>query len=216
MKHAHNFNDLTGKRFGRLLVVGYAGKNKHGQTQWLVKCDCGKENTLPNASLTAGRTRSCGCLLVETSIRRATTHGRGNTANPEYACWSNMRQRCLTPGATNYKDYGGRGIKVCDRWLNSFENFIADMGMPPTPKHQIERRDNNGNYEPSNCYWATRKEQANNQRSTVILTLNGESKTISQWAEKSGLGYRTFYQRVTRYGYSLERALTTPLWGKRI
>lgn len=216
MKRAHNFDNKTGRRYGNLLVISFSGMSKHGKPLWLCRCDCGKEKAILGNSLVCERTVSCGCVKSETTRARMTTHGRGNTENPEYACWSNMRQRCLTPGATNYKDYGGRGIKVCERWKNSFENFISDMGMPPTPKHQIERRDNNGNYEPSNCYWATRKEQANNQRSNVILTLNGESKTVAQWADKAGLVYKTFYQRLFTYGWGLQRALTEPVRGKRI
>ena len=142
---------------------------------WLCQCECGNLFEASISNIMRGDTKSCGCLSREKSADRikaiATTHGQRKTRL--YQTWLNMKQRCTNPAYKQYDDYGGRGIIACQRWMDSFEFFSADMGDPPSDKHTIERRETNGNYEPSNCYWATRDEQAVNKRNNINLTYNG-------------------------------------------
>lgn len=189
-----NLIDINGKKFGKWLVLGDApirGKN----TFVRCLCDCGVEKEVNKASLTHGRSKSCGC---EYNV----THGYTTKGNirTEYNAWDGMKKRCYSPTNRAYKYYGGRGIKVCDRWLNSFENFLADMGNKPTPEHTLERIRVNGNYTPSNCRWATMKEQGNNKRNTVRITFKGQTKTASEWAEEFGCKRMQIYGRYRSTG----------------
>ena len=156
--------DFTGRKFGKLIVIKKIPSNKI-TTRYLCKCECGSERIIDAARLASGRSTRCmSCAQREISIRR--THGMSRSA--EYSIWINMRKRCLNPNTIGWKNYGGRGIRVCKRWLHSFENFLADMGKRPSKNHSIDRIKNNGNYEPSNCRWATKAEQNHNRRPMTV------------------------------------------------
>ena len=198
--------DLTGKKFNRLVALRQEGKRGTHYT-WVCRCDCGSETSVRASDLTSGAIKSCGCLVKETSrvigSKVLTTHGR--SASRVYRIWLAMRSRCSRKSNAQYKDYGGRGITVCDRWL-SFENFLADMGEPPSSEHTIERRDNDGPYTPENCRWATRGEQANNKRTSHFITHDGQTLTLTQWSMKLGIPPMTIWNRLRR-GWTVADAL---------
>lgn len=133
------------------------------------------------------------------------------TRSAEYRTWQALRNRCENPNDTKYHLYGGHGIKVCERWRESFANFYADMGPKPSPRHSVERRDGNGPYSPENCYWATYKQQNRNTSRNRMITFRGETLSLAEWAERTGIGYAALTHRVMRAGWSVERALTTPV-----
>jgi hypothetical protein len=197
--------DRLGQRYGRLLVTERAPNKSETDTnaRWKCLCDCGRETTQYGQDLNKGKVISCGCWNEEKRFK----HGLANT--PVHRVWIGMRSRCNNPKAREYVNYGGRGIKVCERW-DSFENFVADMGVRPEG-YSIDRINNDGNYEPSNCRWATTTQQLNNRRVNRVLELNGERKTIGEWSEKLGIGWYTIRSRVDRYGWTIEKALTTPV-----
>lgn len=202
-------------RFGRLTVIAEAERivspSGFSTVAALVRCDCGVEKIIRARGLVVGDTNSCGCLQKElTAVKiaeRSTTHGQSGKANrtPEYYTWSTMKDRCRNPKNASYPNYGGRGIRVCERWIESYETFYADMG--PRPKgHSIERVDANGSYEAENCRWATSKEQANNRRSSRYLTIDGVTKTIANWADESGVNFHVVYSRL-RNGWTEKDAV---------
>lgn len=158
--------DLTGKRFTRLLVLEAAGKNKNGKSVWKCLCDCGNIKITSVSSLNNGDTRSCGCWNREKLAAANVKHGAARTGalTPEFRSWMGMRARCYNPKSIGYKNYGGRGIAVCEAWRNDFRTFLADVGPKPSPRHSLDRIDNDGNYEPGNCKWSTPKEQVHNRR----------------------------------------------------
>lgn len=206
--------NLLGQRFGRLSVLARDGANAKGKAMWRVRCDCGAEKTVVGQVLYQGDTRSCGCLNSEQKrqicVDQNTTHGdapRGKRCF-EYRCWVNMIQRCENPDSTGWSHYGGRGIRVCARW-KTYENFLADMDRRPSSKHTLDRIDPNGDYEPSNCRWLTMKEQENNRTNNRLLTFQGRTQTLMQWAEETGLKRETISKRLDRLGWSVEDALST-------
>ena len=152
--------DLTGQRFGKLIVIERA-PNQGRNTMWKCQCDCGSITTTRSDSLRSNMTRSCGCLIGEVNSTHGMSRGDGSYL---YEIWKHMRYRCTNPNNHAWKDYGGRGIIVCERWMDSFENFYEDMGHRPSPNHSIDRIDNNGNYDPTNCRWATASQQQQNKR----------------------------------------------------
>lgn len=212
----HNFLDITGDRYGRLVVIGYAGSHaSRNRTYWYCKCDCGTFVKVGRSHIRSGKTKSCGCLFDESVSVGKQTHGHALERNQSktYHTWSSMKRRCYNKKASNYDRYGGRGIQVCDRWLNSFENFLEDMGEKPDGM-TIERLKSNGNYAPENCKWADNIEQANNKSNNRILDFDGKSMTVAQWARELGLSYKTLSLRLLR-GWSVEKTLTGQ-YGKKL
>jgi hypothetical protein len=199
--------NLTGQRFTRLLVLGSANeKTPWGHRLWNCVCDCGKEVKVTTGSLQSGNNKSCGCYNSDVTAernRQNATHGLSKTSL--YQTWNAMLQRCNNPNSNNWQDYGGRGIKVCQRW-QTFENFYADMGQIPSPEHTLDRINNNGNYEPSNCRWATMIEQQNNRRSNKIIVYKGVSYTVAELARTHGINIATFEYRLNR-GWTIEQAV---------
>lgn len=197
--------DRIGERYGRLLVTERAPNKSEKDTnaRWKCVCDCGGQSIQYGQDLKKGKVVSCGCWNDEKRHK----HGMARTA--VYHVWQQMIQRCENPNERAYHNYGGRGIKVCERW-KTFENFIADMGVRDKG-YSLDRIDNDGNYEFSNCRWATTKQQLNNRRNNRILELNGERMTIGEWADKLGIKWDTIRSRVDRYGWTIEKALTTPV-----
>ncbi len=194
--------DLTGQRFGRLVVKKYSHANNRRYAMWHVKCDCGHEKNIMGFNLIHEHTKSCGCLKYNKP------NGHGMSKTPIYQIWRGMKMRCLNKNDSAYKYYGARRITVCDRWLQ-FENFYKDMGDKPEGL-TIDRIDNNGNYEPRNCKWSTPMEQANNMRNNIILTHNGVTMTLSQWARKLGIGYDTLRKRI-KNGWPVKEILFAPI-----
>lgn len=219
MSEIGKFIDLTGERFGRLTVIEYKGtkKRKKGNKSdslWLCQCDCGTKKIIYGRALKDGGTKSCGCLRKEILLHKK--HGMSNTRL--FKAWTCMTQRCKNPNDGAYKNYGGRGITVCEGWLgeNGFENFYGwAMKNGYSDDLTIDRINVNGDYEPSNCRWATMKEQQNNKRNNHIISLNGEEHTISEWSRITGINKETIEARVNRYGYTDEEALMIPIRGKR-
>jgi hypothetical protein len=202
--------DLSSRIFGRLTVLVRHSSTRHG-LKWQCRCTCGLNVVVYSSALLSGRTQSCGCLHDECS-NKAKTHGHGRTGakrSPEHRIWDAMIQRCTNPNNKHYKNYGNRGIKVCPRWRD-FAQFYRDCGPRPSPKHTIERVDNDKGYAPANCKWATRKEQQNNRRNNRLLCFKGATKTLTQWAETLGMSPGAVAARI-RLGWSTERALTVPV-----
>lgn len=198
------FYSITGETFGRWEVISYAGKSK-----WLCRCSCGTFREVSKNSLVSGASTSCGCHIAEMRKGSAPPNkSHGLTNSPTWKIWRDMRTRCNNPNATSYSKYGGRGIRVCSRW-DSFESFLKDMGERP-PSTSLDRIDVNGDYEPSNCRWATAKQQARNKRETTLLTFRGETKAINDWADELGIHYRTIRSRLNS-GWSIEDALSKPI-----
>ena len=197
---------LEGRRFGRLTVIKFDGHARDKKALWLCMCDCGREHHAVTNKLTRGEVTSCGCFLKEErgSFRR--THGMSTT--PEFKAWSLMKARCTRVTAKDYVRYGGRGIRVCDRWMQSFTAFLEDVGMRPSKHHSLGRIDNNGNYEPGNVRWETVAQQARNTRRNDLITHDGKTLTISEWAQLAGLKDATLRRRLKVHKWQFEKAIS--------
>lgn len=206
-------DNLTGKTFERLTVIGLSEKRaKNGGCYWVCKCRCGSERLIRGDCLKSGRLKSCGCYLAETRKTLHIKHGYAISDNvhPLYRVWQSMRERCFNHKARFFHNYGGRGITVCERWKESFENFLEDMGSAWKRGLQIDRIHNDGNYEPLNCRWSTRREQNRNKRTNVVLTIQGQDKCLADLAEEYGVRYAVLRWRLS-VGWPLEKALKTPV-----
>lgn len=191
--------ELAGNMFGSWTVLSYQGSSR-----WLCRCLCGAEKEVLTCNLRSGQStccRACG----------SSRHGESLNRSPEYTSYMSMKSRCLNKNYIHYENYGGRGIAVCDRWLGKggFEKFLEDMGRQPGPEYTIERIDNDGSYEPSNCRWATRKEQGRNRRTNRLVTAFGEELCIVEWSERFGVHTRVITDRIDR-GWEAERAVSQP------
>lgn len=182
-------NDLTGHRFNRLVVMYESSeRTKSGKVQWICKCDCGNETITTSAHLLSGHTKSCSCLQKEV-VRRIDNSTHKMVRTPTYNAWLGMKSRCYNKSNVSYQSYGEKGIIVCKRWLNSFENFLSDMGERPSSKHSLDRIDNDGNYSKENCRWADVYTQANNKSTNVFIECFGETKTLKEWARTLKISY---------------------------
>lgn len=190
--------DLTGKKFGRLTALERVG-TKHHEALWRCLCECGKEKEVQSSNLTRLLIRSCGCLRAEQWLAKNTTHGMTRTRT--HTIWVRMRGRCMNPNDNSYGDYGGRGIKVVERWM-SFQHFLDDMGECPKG-YSLERDDVNGNYEPTNCRWIPRRDQANNTRRTLWLEYQGRRMNMSQWAREFEMSVPAMYYHVVKKGRTI-------------
>jgi len=193
--------DLSGLRFGRLLVQRFDHNNKYGQSIWLCLCDCGKSKAISGNDLSTGNSKSCGCFALE--IR--TKHGKSKTRT--YRVWEAMIGRCHNPLNPVFDYYGGRGIFVCDQWRESFEAFFSEMGDAPSRLHTIDRRDNSKGYVPGNCHWATKAQQSRNTRRNVWLTYKGQRLCQKDWCDRLGIKSQTMIRR-RRMGWSIEEMAT--------
>jgi hypothetical protein len=200
----------AGDRYGRLTVIQEVDSVMSGRAIRCVlcQCDCGNTLTVWLQSVRSGNTTSCGCAL-----NGGVNHGHSKAKTRTYQAWASMKRRCLNPNVRDYNNYGGRGISICQRWMDSFEAFLNDMGEIPDGM-SIDRIDNDANYEPANCRWATRKQQARNTRSNRIVTYNGESKCLVEWSEKTRIPYQILWGRLSK-GWSVEDALTITTNGRR-
>lgn len=197
--------EMTGEVFGRLAVVGRSGSDKSGNAKWRCVCECGEVKDVLGQSLRNGSTVSCGCFNREI-VSSHKTHGASHTS--EYKAWYGMLQRCTNPNHEKWHRYGGRGISVCDRWKD-YQNFLNDMGTRP-PGMTIDRENNDGNYEPSNCRWATQKTQGNNRGNNRTFTIDGIERTLSDASRKFGISKETVRGRLS-CGWEADAAFKTPI-----
>lgn len=196
--------DLVGMTFGRLKVLEFSYKKRNANF-WKVACACGTIKILSVLNFKYGNTKSCGCLKSETISKAKKTHGHSVIKSDEYRAWKHLRGRCCNPNNHKYPNYGGRGIKVCDRWMK-FENFLEDMGKKPTPKHSVDRINNHGDYEPNNCRWATNKEQSRNRTDNLYLETDYGKMILADACAKYKIGRHLLYYRATTRNISRQQA----------
>lgn len=204
------FIDLTGKKFNRWLVLKRVSNDKHNLTQWLCRCDCGTERIVLGNSLRNGRSQSCGCYNREILKNNQSHKIHGLHHTRIYNIWNNMKQRCYNPKASRYYTHGARGIKVYGRWRKSvkaFYNYVSKLPHFGEKGYTLNRIDNDGNYEPGNVEWSDDVTQANNKRNNRLVSYNGETKTMAQWARELEINYKILNQRINRDGLTFEQAI---------
>lgn len=200
---------VKGDRYGRLTVINEAVRHFSGLRSAHCKCNCGNELDVVIYDLRSGNTVSCGCYQKQATSEKTSakniTHGMSNS--PEFSAWTSMKGRCLNPSHAAYQNYGGRGISICSEWSASFEAFYRDMGVRPEGA-SLDRKDNSGSYSKGNCRWATVLEQNNNQRTNRLISMNGITMTVSQWARCANLTHATLTGRLNRWGNEM-KSITT-------
>ena len=201
-------NDLTGKKFGRLTVIKRAESDKENRVQYLCECECGNIKIIRGSSLTSGNTKSCGCITG----RKKTQPFYGTRL---YKIWANIKTRCTNSKYIRFEDYGGRGIKLCEEWenFNNFKNWALSHNY--SNSLQIDRIDNNGNYEPSNCHWVTSHKNSRNKRNNLFFTYNGKTLCLKDWALELNIDYMLLYCRIITRKWSFEEAINTPIMVNR-
>lgn len=211
VKFGPRFKELAGQKFGRLRVLslkGFLAYKDSRQAVWICICDCKNRKLVRSSKLLSGGTKSCGCLRREAVAAKNTTHG--GSYSKTFICWQAMLRRCSNPNIPEWPRYGGRGITVCERW-KKFENFREDMGERPSLNHSLDRfPDNDGNYDKSNCRWATYSQQNRNRRSNHNLTIGDRTMTITEWSEHSGVSKNTITGRLN-LGWCIEKAVFHPV-----
>lgn len=200
--------DISNMEFGRLTALGPTGRGNDGGILWHCRCICGKETIVTGAHLRSGHTTSCGCYQSDITTERSTSHGMSRTK--EYQVWCSMNERCRNPNNKHYRDYGGRGIVVCDEWQNDFAAFRDHVGPMPFDGATIDRVDNGSGYLPGNVKWSTQTEQARNRRNNTLLTYNGKTQCLSAWAEETGI-HRSVIQTRLKWGWDIDGTLTQPV-----
>ena len=199
-------DDISGKRFGFLVCL--EKDESVGRVHYFCRCDCGRVKSIMQSHLCRGVVTSCGCKMT----KGTPVHGLTNSV--EWKTWSGIKRRCYNSNEKSYNRYGGRGIKVCDRWKNSFENFYKDMGPRPSTAHQIDRIDNDGPYSPDNCRWTSRLKQANNKSNNRLISFESKTLTLAQWSRETGINAETISTRL-KSGWPVKKALTFPVRKKR-
>lgn len=195
---ARERKDYTGVKFNYLTVIKNSTDSGCGKRLVYCKCDCGNERDFILDNVKNGSTKSCGCFNIKTIGALNRSHGKRWTI--EYNTWCSMKARCYRKTSPDFATYGGVGIIVCDRWINSFQNFFDDMGSKPTSQHSIDRIDTNGNYEPSNCRWATKEQQSENRKSSRTITFNGKTLIVKYWLKKFGINRSMLRQYSKKHG----------------
>lgn len=214
MANRLDINEFIGKKFNRLLLLQELPtiKTSGGNSKRIgsFECDCGVVKSIEIQSVIHNITNSCGCLNKEIATKRAKerNYKHGEAKSSEYNAWRSMKKRCLNPKNFHFKHYGGRGIKISDEWVNSFENFINDMGKKPSKEYSLERLENNGNYTKENCIWATKMQQCQNQRTNKNIDYKGEIKCVSEWARLLNMSHEKLSYRLFKANYSIEKAFT--------
>lgn len=203
--------EITGQKFGRLTAIKFVKKNKKGLHIWLFKCDCGKEKMIIKQYVLSGQVKSCGCLLAEKRIESHTVHGFYGTSI--YKTWQGIKRRCYYTNFKDYKNYGARGVLVCDEWKNDFINFY-NWAITNGYKEglTIDRIDVNGDYEPNNCRWVTTKIQNRNKRNCIFITYKNNTYCLGEWAERLNINYNTLNARIKKYKWNIEKAFETPVY----